>query len=434
MIEIIERDIKRLYHNKIDKYSIQTIQDYHKTIMFDYRQKNSKNVKYLVNKLLHLKSKNGDYLFNVKNYTQYMEVDSKYNILDIKNDLSYLNNKDKVLSNKQYSKVRYIEYYNKDKDSMFLTLTCPSKYHYFSSKGKNKNCIYNTLGESIDKSFEFQKVINRELYKNFKKELSRKGINTNFDFIKMLEKHNKDKNLTIHSHSLFYLTREQRSIFGKVYKKLKKKYNLKQTKLVKLRNVRSSNYVIKYITKNIKDNKDNFYNEVKRYNNNHKLFSSSNFKHSTQEEISKVYNYIKNERPKLYKRFKNSNIPIYVNIEKYILKNIDIKYKKYKVKQTKYINTNKSIKTILKNTNKQVKKDKTLNISLVYKNIKNNRNYNILLKNSIYEDIKKNTKYIYVKKIEYIKYKNKNKYIYKENDTYIDSSRTNIFKKQGFII
>lgn len=443
--EKIEKTTNRLFNKKINQFQINSINDFHNSIKQDYSLKNEKQLQYLINRLFYLRSDSGEYIFKIQDYLKYMNVDNDFNITGVKNDISFLKGKDSVIANKQFSKVKYLEHHNKNKIPVFLTLTCPSQYHYFTSKhnGVNPNCVFNTLGESIENSFIFQKDLNRELYKNLKKKLSRKKLNTSFDFIRMFETHNKNKNLTIHSHSVFYVDLNQYLMLQSVYNDLISKYNLLQTKMIILENIKSSSYVMKYIIKNLdldsnSNNQDNFYNELKRYYFNHKLFTASNYKDTTQAEINKVYNHLKKDRPKLLEKFKKSNVPLYVNIEKYILKNLEVEYEEVEVNKTQYINTKSKINDILKKTENYINLVKKYNSSkldlqLVYSKVITNKKYILSIKKSLKQDIKTNTSKIKVKQIKSIKYKNSNSIIYEAGNTFLDFDKTNVFKKQGLI-
>ncbi len=412
--------IKKLYFNKVDKYSLTSINEVLNRVKYHYECVNKDRLNYLFNHLIFLK-KDNEYLHKMENYLEYVKTSNSSEdlinkkiedlefTLEIENNIKYLQQQDRTLAYKQYSKVKYLEHYNKHKKSIFITLTCPSEYHYFTkTKGKNKKVKFDTLGESIEGSFEFQKSINRELYKQFKKYLERKGLNGDFDYIRMLETHNRDFNLTIHSHSILYLEDNQIPILKKVFENLVKRHNLKQTKLEILTIAKSSSYVMKYIIKNF-NREDNFYNEMKRYYSTHRFFTTSNFKNTTQAEINKVYNHLKNDRPKLFKKFKNLKVPLYVNIEKYILKYLDINYKITPQKIVKLDHTKEVIEYVIEEHKKVLLPLGLFDIKVIYENLlyssTNSKTQQIIEIMNIEKDI--STKFILVKTLQEIKYKPK---------------------------
>ena len=79
-------------------------------------------------------------------------------------------------------------------------------------------------------------------------------------------------------------------------------FKLKQTKFEILKTSKGSTYVSKYLLKRTKKGEE-FYNYYKRYFNNVKFVSSSNFRNTTQEKIELVYKYLYQNNPNLLQRY-----------------------------------------------------------------------------------------------------------------------------------
>ena len=411
-----ESKINNLLFKKIERFEIDTIYKIENKLKSNYELINRKQFNFFLNKLVYLKKKN-KYVFDAQYYIENIETLNKDifedNINHYQKDMDnidFLKQKDKTLAYQQFSKVRYIEHINEDKEyKIFITLTCNGEYHPTSSKYK-----FNTIGESIELSLKFQKKILREYYKEVKKTLKRKEINTNFDYIRIMEQH---KSKVFHSHSLYYCDKEQYEIFNNVYKRINKKYGLKQTRIVIVEGSKTSTYIAKYLIKTIKnESQDNTYNEVKRYYSSNRLFVSSHYKHTTQNIINKVYNHLKKDRRNLFKKLYDSDIPIYYNIEKYIEKYLEIDYKDSHTDTSDYSKTIEYIDNYLINNNNVITPNEVKYISLMIED-------NII--NKKHNKVKKVFEIRYKKK--YRKKLNVNKIIYNKNDYEIEKTAQNIF-------
>lgn len=411
-----EIKINNLLFKKIERYEIDTIHKIENKLKSNYELINKKQFNFFLNKLVYLK-KNNKYVFNAQYHIENIETlnknifenNIKYYQKDIFN-IDFLKNKDRTLAYQQFSKVRYIEHINENKEyKIFITLTCNGKYHPTSKKYKFK-----TIGQSMENSLKFQKKILREYYREVKKTLKRKSINTNFDYIRIMEQH---ESKVFHSHSLYYCDKEQYEIFNNVYKRINKKYGLKQTRIVIVEGSKTSTYIAKYLIKTIKnDSHDNTYNEVKRYYSSSRLFVSSHYKYTTQNVINKIYNHLKKDRRKLFNKLYNSDIPIYYNIEKYITKYLDIDYKTTHTHNSDYTKTVEYIDNILLNNNNTITPNQEQYISLMIEdNIINKKRNNV---KAVCEIRYKN---------KYIKKLNVNKIIYNKNDYEIEKTAQNIF-------
>lgn len=423
-------DFSKMEHN--------TIQEVQKEVKEHYKSQNYKSLSFTINELLPLQ-KNGQYIFDLGHYTPYIKLIDKNlsatedcNLDIVDPDCKFLKEQDKQRAYKYYSKVKYLEYFNQHKESVFITFTCPSEFHFYSQRGKNKKCDYATLGQSIEESFKFQKKINRVFYKELKKYLKRKKLSVDTDYIRMLEHHNKDKNLTIHSHSIHYVDADQLKVLKQVYNLIVKRFKLKQTKLEILTHAQSSSYVMKYILKNFSSNpNDNFFNEFKRYYNKHRFFTCSNFKHTKQAVIDKTYTHLKNDRPRLFQKFQNSSVPLYVNLEKYIIKHFSITYTNKKLEQVDYSMVKEHIEEYI-DTHTHIDKASAskIDFKLYSKDLYNELTIDINLISLL--NLKQHT-ITTIQKIEYIQPLPKiNQTVWEYQKVYKPPRHNNILKARGF--
>lgn len=167
-------------------------------------------------------------------------------------------------------KVYTIETLAKEKNlvPVFVTLTLPSHYHPFQSieyKGKrlytslNQDFSFDSIGSSIQQGYDFLSEIYRIFYKRIKTKVEE------LLFIKVFELH---KTLIPHLHCLFYIDKEEIRIFSKHFAKICTEFNLSETEIsfneidedastqMKTGINRASLYLMKYITKNLNDNRD----------------------------------------------------------------------------------------------------------------------------------------------------------------------------------
>lgn len=167
-------------------------------------------------------------------------------------------------------KVYTIETLAKEKElvPVFVTLTLPSNYHPFQSieyKGKrlytslNQDFSFDDIGASIQQGYDFLNEIYRIFYKRIKAKTEE------LLFIKVFELH---KTLIPHLHALFYISKEEIKIFSKHFAKICAEFNLNKTEIsfdevdddssskVKANISKASLYLMKYITKNLNDNRD----------------------------------------------------------------------------------------------------------------------------------------------------------------------------------
>ncbi len=266
-----------------------------------------------------------DFYFNFdKNIKDFKEIKTRHLKFQEKNEGQFLNQQDKVYSYKKLAKVKYLEYIYKDKEKVFITFTLPSEYHKYKKIGnnliENENYKGGNYIDNIESGLKRLNEIHDYFYKLLKKYVARyikKNPINDFEniqeigFIKILEPH---KNLQGHLHSLFYIDKEFLEILDNVYNLTIKKFELIQTKKEILKNAKSSTYLNKYLIKTTRSD-ERFYNEYKRYFSNTRLFTSSNYKYTSQEKIDIIYKYLSKNRPNLIKNYKKSNKPLYYFLE-----------------------------------------------------------------------------------------------------------------------
>ena len=334
------KSISNITHKVIDKLNrennesnlSETKKHFLEKITLDYHKKSYKQFTYFLRYISNgYNGRTGESMnsydkYNSYKYQQniYLSDNNKTKLQEIKRG-QFLDNIQLQYANKKVAKALYIEYHNQDKNRLFLTLTLPSKYHYYKNKGKKRNpkCIFANYEESIQESLKLLNLINRTLHKKINIELKRYYARQNreyepYNYLKTLEYHS---TLLGHFHSILYGSNEQVEIMKKQYEKIVEKFELEETMCEEIVNKKGSSYVYKYLLKNSlpSENEDNsLFNKYKSYFSNVRIFSSSNFKNTTQAEIDKVYKYISKHRKNLMKLLKKSDIPLYVNLENMI--------------------------------------------------------------------------------------------------------------------
>lgn len=316
--------VKKKIDNLIERpyLRLNSIEQFNNVISEEYSKKNIKSLKHTIYNLVPLKECNSDYYpYDISKFMKYLRVEGNKHIIEDNNN-SFLKEKDNKKMEKNYSKMNYIDYKDKDKIKGFITFTNPTKYHYYKTnkKGKlinNSNCNYDNLGMTIEQSFINMNKILRAYYKEVKKMLDRKKKDTNFNYVSVLENH---KNLSIHSHNIYYMTKEQIEVFKKCYKIIKKRFNLKQCKFLILKKSKGSSYLMKYL---LKDNESDFYKQYRSYYSKYRFFKTSNITKYPQKVIDKTYNYLLNRYSKLSKKKKISKVYI---VERYIDRYLKVNY------------------------------------------------------------------------------------------------------------
>lgn len=290
---------------------------------------------------------------------------NKYDELCIDEKLKgdFLYNIDKKYATKKLAKIFYIqEIVKQQKDhysAYMLTFTNPSQYIFYkqinSSKKINygefenfkKNSKYNKnnglFEESILRGAKLQKEINRHFYKDLKQRIKRCDNSENVELFHFTI-FESTKQLHFHSHKLLLVPskyyRQVREAFENTTKYFKleqvkfdeleeiKNSKKNQAKGQRLKNAKASSYVYKYLFKTMKAeinlndkntqelfNKDTFFNIFRRYfAKEHRIFTSSNFLHTTQKKIDIMYKFLKENYPEYLKKLKEKG-SLYYQLE-----------------------------------------------------------------------------------------------------------------------
>ncbi len=157
---------------------------------------------------------------------------------------------------------------NRGLEPIFITLTLPSLYHPFRGvKVRNKHIYvanntefeFNTLEDAIKNGYDYLQHIYRVFYKRVKKQIGKELL-----YIKVVEMH---KTLIPHFHILFYTSAENHLLVKKIFDKIVSEFELEQIDFdmfndtkngVKTGINRASKYLMKYVTKQLKDEADFF--------------------------------------------------------------------------------------------------------------------------------------------------------------------------------
>lgn len=234
----------------------------------------------------------------------------------------YLDSQFKQWATTKVARAKYLDYYNKDKIKLFITLTLPSKFHPMNSKNnsKNKNYDFDYLEDSIHEGFEMINKIHRNFYNLVKKKLERANLDSKFDYLSVIEPH---KSLIPHNHSLYYIDKDQLEIFEDAYNQIIKKYSIRKHKMEILKRAKGSSYIYKYLLK-----MEGSFSKYKKYFSKYRIFKISNFKHTTQKEIDFVYKYLSKHKKRYIEYLKAQETPLYVSLENFIQKRIQFNYEK----------------------------------------------------------------------------------------------------------
>ena len=151
---------------------------------------------------------------------------------------------------------------------IFITLTLPSQFHPFKGvKIHNKHMYvaynnefaFDTIEDAIKNGYDYLQHIYRVFYKRVKKQVGSELL-----YIKVVEMH---KTLIPHFHILFYVSAENRLLVKKIFDKIVNEFELEQTDFdmldgtqngVKTGINRASKYLMKYVTKQLKNEADFF--------------------------------------------------------------------------------------------------------------------------------------------------------------------------------
>ena len=265
-----------------------------------------------------------------------------------KNNTDFIENMDAKYSFKKLAKVKYLDYKNKHKTPVMLTLTLDKLFRKYI---KVEECVLGqcnglqeinkdaNLEELIEQSYHKLNDIYRGFYKYLKNLNKRSGDTDKLDFIMIFEPH---KSLTLHLHILFYCNKIQLSNLNRTWKNYLKDLTPKQQKAQNFKmidtNIASaSSYISKYLIKeyNTDTNEISFFQQYKRYFSKLKLFRTSNFYHTTQAKIDKMYSYLTANYPDILETIRLSDIPIYEILEQFDLQGL-FQFTKTKIQSTSF--------------------------------------------------------------------------------------------------
>jgi hypothetical protein len=247
-----------------------------------------------------------------------------------KGNTQFIEEMDAKYAFKKLAKVKYIDYKNRDKTPAMLTFTLDKEYRKYIRKGdailgefEGLEEIYKgaNLEELIEKSYHKLNSIYRNFYYYLKTLNKRSAEKDKLDFIMIFEPH---KSLTLHLHLLFYCNETQlvnlKRAWSNYLKDLTEEQQRAQdfTVIDRIR-ASSATYLSKYLIKeyNSETEEASFFNQFKRYFSKLKLFRTSNFYHTTQAKIDKMYNYLASNYPDILEKIRFSNIPIYEILEQF---------------------------------------------------------------------------------------------------------------------
>lgn len=406
---------------KEEKHFAKSHKELLKKMTCSYHRKSKKQLEYFIKNVANTRDKlnkkamiDFNSLKNISLYSQLRKniAFNEYDELSIDEKLKgdFLYSIDKKYATKKLAKIFYIQEVVKQQEEPYfpfmLTFTNPSEYIFYKRKNNTKeinygdfenfkkNTKYNKenglFEESILKGAKLQKEINRHFYKDLKQRISRcdNGENVELFHFTIFES---TKQLHFHSHKLLLVPKKYYRQVREAFENTTKYFKLEQVKFdelkeiknsknnqskgQKINNAKASSYVYKYLFKTMKleidlnneqpqelFNKDAFFNIFRRYfAKEHRIFTSSNFQHTTQKRIDIMYKFLKENYPKYLKELKEKG-SLYYELEQLELKKVFI-FKTI----TKYrysINTSK-LKSRLKELEKKYIKnlDKAYNLA-----------------------------------------------------------------------
>jgi len=156
---------------------------------------------------------------------------------------------------------------------VFMTLTLPSAFHPFQSisyknnrlyTGLNPDFAFENLDTAIKAGYEYLNRAYRTLYKRVKNKVS------DLIYIRVVEAH---KTMLPHFHILFFIHSSENKILRQEFDKIVSEFELSQAELTQTNEPkddhtyktgvnRAAKYVMKYITKNLKNGADMYFARV----------------------------------------------------------------------------------------------------------------------------------------------------------------------------
>lgn len=247
-----------------------------------------------------------------------------------KQNTQFIEQLDAKYSFKKLAKVKYIDNKNTHKTPVMLTFTLDKAYRKYIRDGEptlgeieglkeiDKNANLELL---IEKSYKRLNSVFRNFYSYLKTLNRRSGDKDKLDFIMIFEPH---KSLTLHLHILFYCNDIQLQNLKRAWNNYLKDLSVKQIKaqdykIIDTTRANASTYLSKYLIKEYNSDTDgaSFFTQFKRYFSKLKLFRTSNFYHTTQAKIDKMYSYLTANYPDVLEHIRLSDTPIYEVLEQF---------------------------------------------------------------------------------------------------------------------
>lgn len=327
--------------------------------------------------------KQNDFLSNIKVKKGNSFFDLEYNFFNENKNNSIYNKYKSELLNNEMIKDGYLP--------VFVTNTLKSSFHAYKIKNNNKvkkNPKYK--GKTIQEGYNVLKDVHRNIYKNFKI----KGKNVPVKFLIVYEPHKK-KGFTPHSHAIYYIRPEYLNKFKNHIKNKSKNKLGKQQEIVPLdQDSKVIVYILKYITKNLKNNDEksqdfaHFLDGWKK-TNKIRMFNSSKSKNQPPRFL---FNKFSKNNQDFFKKYGKEGQNLFKVFNKFVSYKIITKFKnEEKIVEHTATKKDKFFIFVKRNRNQKVKKDILKKELETQKNILNSLNNKKFANNSLIK-IHKNTK------------------------------------------
>lgn len=306
---------------------------------------NQKSQNFLVKHNRHTLANNYKSSINKKTLYALAKESDENKIIELSNSLethihkgntNFIERLDSNYAYKKLAKVKYLDFKNTHKTPIMLTMTLDRSFRKYiktqeTKLGNNKGLLQisdDNLEELIEKSYTTLNARFREFYRFFKIKNKRSGDKDKLDYIVMFEPH---KSLTLHLHVLFYCNPIQLNNLYEAWEHYLESLTPTQQKaqdlkIIDTNRAKASTYLSKYLIKAFNDNEvieeTSFFNKFRRYFSKYKLFRTSNFYHTTQNKIDKMYQYLKENYADILLTIKHSTTPIYEVLEKMEMESI----------------------------------------------------------------------------------------------------------------
>lgn len=300
---------------------------------------NHKSQNFLVKHNRHTLANNYKSTINKKTLYALAKESDENKIIELSNQLethihkgntNFIERLDSNYAYKKLAKVKYLDFKNTHKTPIMLTMTLDRSFRKYiktqeTKLGNSEGLLQISeanLEELIEKSYLALNARFREFYRFFKLKNQRSGDKDKLDYIVMFEPH---KSLTLHLHVLFYCNPIQLNNLHETWEHYLESLTPTQQKaqdfkIIDTNRAKASTYLSKYLIKAFNDNEaieeTSFFNKFRRYFSKYKLFRTSNFYHTTQNKIDKMYQYLKENYADILHVIKHSTTPIYEVLEK----------------------------------------------------------------------------------------------------------------------